>query len=536
MLMPREQDAYATGAGCHSPVKTTIVNLQSPTAHSDRQLFKLQSKAMSTAEKVAKGSIGVGLGEIIEKGSMFLRNLVLARMLTPADFGLGSTFITTYLLFLMISSFSTNQYIVQSDSGDDESLQNSVHTVELLRGVFSSLAIYFTAGWIATLFGVPEAKWAFQALALIPLMLGLVHTDIYRFQRTMKFSPSIFTAVASDLASLLTAYPAALYYGNYTACLVSLLIKIASYFILSHLQSERKFRLGFSPAHMKSLWFFGWPLLLNGGLIFLTVQGDKMIVGSGKQLFESSIFTLADLGAFSVAFSFTWIPTLMVIKVITKVILPYLAQVKENPRSLSLRLLSFFPFVGIYSIGISVVFILGGGVIISVFCGEEYLVDNYLIIWLAAANSVRVFRSLTGLCLLSIGDTKNYLNCNILRGTAFIATLVVSSAGLYLNWIGFSIFMAELLSLIFSMIVVNKKHGVSVKGSFPYLALVAVLIPLLIGVNHFLNPYDGMVIARLFLSLAVMGAVSIGIILMMGETYRKNLIQLFRNIRNDIRI
>jgi len=63
---------------------------------------------------------------------MFLQNLVLARMLAPADFGLGSTFVTTYLLFMMISSFSTNQYIVQNDSGEDESLQNSVHTVELL--------------------------------------------------------------------------------------------------------------------------------------------------------------------------------------------------------------------------------------------------------------------------------------------------------------------------------------------------------------------------------------------------------------------
>jgi O-antigen/teichoic acid export membrane protein len=491
---------------------------------------------MSTAEKVAIGSIGVGLGEVIEKGSMFLRNLVLARMLTPADFGLGSTFVTTYLLFLMISSFSTNQYIVQSDSGDDKPLQNSVHTVELVRGIFSSLAIYFSAGWIASLFGVPESRWAFQALALIPLMLGLVHTDIYRYQRKMRFSPNIFTAVMSDLASLAAAYPAALYFGDYTACLVCLLIKIVTYLILSHLLAERAFRLGFSPVHLKSLWFFGWPLLLNGSLIFLTLQGDKMVVGSGKQLFGSSVFTLADLGAFSVAFSFTWIPTLMGIKVISKVILPYLAQVKNNPGNLSLRLLSFFPFVGIYSVGISVVFILGGGIIISVFCGEEYLVDNYLIIWLAAANSVRVFRGLTGLSLLAIGDTKNYLNCNIIRGTAFIATLIVSSTGLYLDWIGFSIFMAELLSLVFSIFVISTKHKVSVKGSFPYLGLVAVLVPLLILVNHFLNPYDGMVITRILISMAVMGAVSFGILLMTGETYRKNLMQLFRNIRNDSKI
>jgi O-antigen/teichoic acid export membrane protein len=485
---------------------------------------------MSTAEKVAKGSIGVGLGEVIEKGSMFLRNLVLARMLVPADFGLGSTFVTTYLLFLMISSFSTSQYIVQSDSGDDEHLQNSVHTVELLRGLLSALAIYFSAGLVASLFGVPDVKWAFQSLALIPLMLGLVHTDIFRFQRKMEFTPSIVTSVASDLVSLLAAYPAALYFGNYIACLVCLLLKIFGYLVLSHLQARRRFRLGFNPGYLKGLWFFGWPLLLNGGLIFLTLQGDRMIIGSGKQLFESSVFSLADLGAFSIAFSFTWIPTLMVIKVISKVVLPYMAQVKANPKALSLRLLSFFPFVGIYSVGILVVFILGGGIIITVFCGEEYLVDKYLIIWLAAANSFRIFRALTGLSLLSIGDTKNYLNCNIIRSFAFLATLAVSASGLYLSWIGFAIFVAELMSLIFSLIVINKKHLVSVKGGLPYLALLPVIIPLLIFINYFLEPYNGMIIIRILFSMAIMGAVSVGILLLMGEAYRKNLLQMFRNM------
>ena len=491
---------------------------------------------MSTAEKVAKGGIGVGLGEIIEKGSMFLRNLVLARMLAPADFGLGATFITTYLLFMMISSFSTSQYLVQSDSGEEEDLQNSIHTMELARSLFSALGIYFTAGWISAMFGAPEAKWAFQLLALIPLMLGLVHTDIFRFQRKMRFGPSIFNAVASDLISLLAAYPAALYWGDYTAPLVCMLIKIFSYMVLSHLLADRRYKFGWNWFQLKGLWGFGWPLLLNGGLIFLTLQGDRIIIGSGKQLFDHSVFTLADLGAFSVAFSFTWIPTVMAIRVITKVILPYLSQVKNNATFLSLRLLIFFPFAAIYSVGISVAFILGGGVIITVCCGEEYLVDNYLIIWLAAANAVRVFRSLTGLCLMAIGDTRSYLNCNIIRSTAFFVTLAVSAFGLYLSWIAFSIFMAELLSLAFSLFVVSRKHSIPVRGAFPYLLLLGVLVPLLIVLNHFLVPYEGLIFTRILLSMAIMGGVSAGILLLMGETYRKNLIKMFRNMKNDIRI
>ena len=517
-----------TGAGSSSH--------NSSAGYSDRQVIKLQSIPMSTAEKVAKGSLGVGLGEVIEKGSMFLRNLILARLLAPSDFGLGSTFVTTYLLFLMISSFSTSQYIVQSDSGEDESLQNSVHTVELLRGIFSALLIFVSAGWVSSLFGVPEVKWAFQMLALIPLMLGLVHTDIFRFQRKMRFTPSIITAVVSDLVALVAAYPAAIYFGNYTACLVCLLLKICSYMVLSHFLARRRFRLGVDLHFLKDLWFFGWPLLLNGGLMFITLQGDRFIIGSGKQLFPGSIFTLADLGAFSVAFSFTWIPTLMVIKVMNKVVLPYLSQVKKNPGEFSFRLFSFYPFLAIYSTGILAVFVLGGGVIISFFCGEEYLVDDYLIIWLAAANSIRVFRSLTGMGLMAIGDTRNFLNISIIRSTAFLATLFISASGLYLGWIGFAVFTAELASLIYVLYLVNKRHSISIKKGLPCLSVLPVMIPLLLTVNHFIGPYDGMVLERMIAAVVVMGLVTVSISVLMGATYRKNLIQMFRNLRNEIKI
>lgn len=491
---------------------------------------------MPTAEKVAKGGFGVGLGEVIEKGSMFLRNLILARMLAPADFGIGATFVTTYLLFMMISSFSTNHYLIQNDAGDEESLQKSVHTLELLRGVVSSIALFLTAGWIASFFGVPEAKWAFQLLGLIPLMLGLVHTDIFRFQRRMDFKPNIYTSIASDFLALLASYPAALYWEDYTAPLVCMLIKILSYTVLSHLLARRIFKLGWSWFHIKGLWNFGWPLLINGGLVYITLQGDRMIIGAGKQLFENSLFTLADLGAFSVAFSFTWIPTVMSIRVVTKVLLPYLSRVKHDSSLLGFRLSIFFPFAALYSIGISVAFILGGGLIITIFCGEEYLVSNYLIIWLAAANAVRIFRSLIGIFLLVKADTRNFLNCHIIGSLSFFASLAISASGLYLHWIGFAIFIAEIMSLMFNMYWVKTKHAIPLRDSYPYILMLAVVIPSLIAVNHFIGPFDGLLFTRFFLAAAFMLAATGCIWYLVGRTYRKNIVQMFRNLKNDIRM
>jgi len=223
-------------------------------------------------------------------------------------------------------------------------------------------------------------------------------------------------------------------------------------------------------------------------------------------------------------------------KVMTKVILPYLAEVKDNSGLLSQRLLSFYPFAAFYSIGLMVVFIIGGGVIITVFCGKEYLVDPYLVIWLAAAHGIRAFRSLPGLCLVAVGDTRSYLYGNIIRAAAFVATIAVSASGLYLQWIGFSIFITEFFSFLYTMIVINRNHSVPLRGSLSYLLLIPGLVPVLIIINGLLGPYDGRIIARMMISIVLMGLISLGIILLMGDVYRKNLVQMFRNMKNDIKI
>jgi O-antigen/teichoic acid export membrane protein len=50
--------------------------------------------------------------------------------------------------------------------------------------------------------------------------------------------------------------------------------------LLSQMLSERDYGLGLSKPILGRIVVFGWPLLLNGVLLFATIQGDKFLVGS----------------------------------------------------------------------------------------------------------------------------------------------------------------------------------------------------------------------------------------------------------------
>ena len=72
-------------------------------------------------------------------------------------------------------------------------MQAGLQGFHLLRGIFSSLTLFFLAGPIANFLGIPEVGWAYQMLALLPTIYGLIHFDIYRLQRQMNYLPSILS-------------------------------------------------------------------------------------------------------------------------------------------------------------------------------------------------------------------------------------------------------------------------------------------------------------------------------------------------------
>ena len=250
------------------------------------------------------------------------RSIVIAHLISVSDFGIASTFALAMSIVEMVTALGLQQQIIQHKDGDITAFQSALQGLQVMRALLNGTVLFLLADPIAMFFGVPEVGWAYRLMALVPVMNGFVHLDIYRFKRRMHYLPSITALVVPVLISLILVWPLSWAFGDYQVMLYAVLAQSMMLLVVSHLVAERPYRLSFDRAITVESMRFGWPILLNGILLFLVFNGERMIVG--REL------GMASLAVFSLAFSLVLTPTLVMEGSAQSFFLPQLSALKRE--------------------------------------------------------------------------------------------------------------------------------------------------------------------------------------------------------------
>jgi O-antigen/teichoic acid export membrane protein len=444
---------------------------------------------MSTSVKVFTGGLKLGANQVLVQACSFVRNVIIARILSPADFGIAALFAMTFSLLEMMSNLAQERLLIQAEDGNDPVFQDTVHLMQAVRGATNALAIVLVAGWVSSLFGVPQAKWAFRCVALLPLIRGFIHTDASRVQRDLKFEPSIFVEGGAGVAVTLLAIPLALYFKNYLAMLGVLIAQAVMMTVLSHVVAERPYRWGYNPKYTRQVFSFGWPLLVNGLLMYLIFEGDRFTIGAANRLFHVNTYSLADLGVYSVAFAITMGPAMLVGNVTSSLFLPVLARAQNSREQFAKRYFACSQIISLVSAMIAVPFMIAGGWVVVLVYGKKYMAAAAFIGWLAGMWALRTVRQSPTLAAMSLGDTRNAMISNIARAVTFVGVLAVAATGHSLSWIAACGFFGELFALAICVLRLQMVHGVSASlfmrpFAFALVAMVAAAGASALGVSQ----------------------------------------------------
>jgi O-antigen/teichoic acid export membrane protein len=351
------------------------------------------------------------------------RNFLVARLLTPEDFGVAATFAVTLSILEMAADLGMDKFLTQSAHGDDPRLQATVHAMTLARSVLVAGALVLAAGPVSQLFGVPQAWPAYACLGFAPLLRGLMHSDIKRVQRHFAFRQDAAAMVAAQIAALAVAVPLALILQNYWAMLWGVLAHAATQTIASHRLAERPYRVGFDPTYARAAFAFGWPLTLNGALLATTAQGDRAIVGA--------LVGLAALGVYAVAALVVQSITGTLTAVMNSVALPWIAAAQGNLAEARRR----HGLAGAaWGLALAPVFppliVLGDDAVALLF-GEAYRPTPLLMALVAAAGLLRFWRGWLSTAAVAFGRTRVILagNVGLLGGLALGVPAATASLG-----------------------------------------------------------------------------------------------------------
>src|SRR5436190_8292926 len=162
-----------------------------------------------------------------------LSTLILARLLTPHDFGVVA--IAMILVGLLETLGWTGQELalIRHRTPTSEHY-NTAWTISALIGVGIAIVIYASAPLVPMYFHEDRAIAVMQWLALRPLLSGLENIGTVDFQRDLRFDRVFGYLFYTKVLSFLVTLAAALVLRNYWALVIGTVAGQASRTILSY--------------------------------------------------------------------------------------------------------------------------------------------------------------------------------------------------------------------------------------------------------------------------------------------------------------
>jgi O-antigen/teichoic acid export membrane protein len=190
-----------------------------------------------------------------------IRLLVLAILLTPADFGLVAIATAATGFLMSLTNFGLIPAVVQAENMDDVKY-DSAWTFDVTRSfIVASLTIIF-ASVIANIFAEPRAIPIIQVLALRPLIESMASIKLAALNRDLSFRPLAYLRIVEALFNSVISIALAKFIGVWALVLGStggaISMVIASYIVAPH-RPRASFNLGGIR-----------PLINFGGWVFLT--------------------------------------------------------------------------------------------------------------------------------------------------------------------------------------------------------------------------------------------------------------------------
>jgi O-antigen/teichoic acid export membrane protein len=455
---------------------------------------------MSLPANLIKGGLQVGLGQVGQQGLLLIRSVFVARLLPEQQFGIAQTFMTVIAALDAMTEIGIEIYIVSNKDQDSEDLQRTLHTMLILRGLVSAIGIYLLAHPVALLFGVPDSAWAYQWLAIVPLIRGFVHLDYKRYERTFRYWPGILVAFVSTLANALISVVIAWKTGSPIAIVIGYAVQMVVMVLGSHMTAERSYGLAFVTSRVKELIAFGSPLILNGVLIYVLSQGDRIVIGSmlGLRALENyAVVAILSAGI-----------TILVMRVTDAVYLPLLSDAKVGTPTYLTRYEASGAFTVLTAIATLMFFGFVGHSFVTLAFGQKFSPTPLLVTLLGIQVALKLLRTWPQRAFLANAQTSILFYSNLIAATGLVFAFYAAQYGYGIEGVAAGIVISELIAVLHSVFVVGRIPGAAVIG-WKFMALIVTTSAGLLAMQwHSVAP-DGFISEMLVGSLAGLMCVSI---------------------------
>ncbi len=277
-------------------------------------------------QKTIKGVSWSFVEQILTRGVNFVIGIILARLLSPTDYGLVGMFgVFIAISQIFVDGGLTNALIRQKDASDAD--YSTVYIVNLTLSVVFYLLLFFIAPFVAGFYDQPLLKPLMRVVSMILIISSLASVQGTLLTKRVDFKTksviSILSSILSGAAGIICAIKGlgswALVAQSLTSAIVVTLVTL--------LLVRWMPKLIFSKDSFKRLFSYSSKLLAASLINSVYSNIYPMVIGKR--------FTASDVGLFTRAGQFPTIANETLISTFNRVAYPILSQIQDDDERLS---------------------------------------------------------------------------------------------------------------------------------------------------------------------------------------------------------
>lgn len=261
------------------------------------------------------------LTEIASKAISPLIFIVLAKILTPEDYGIAS-------IALMIISFSQifwdaglEKALIQK-KGNIKKAANVVFWTNLFLGVLMYAVFFLASGWLAAVFKDARIERVIQVQSAQIIIMSLCSVQTGLFKRNLDFKPLFWTGLITTAVPGFVSIPLALTGYKYWAFIWGAIIGSAAQALTLWVLSSWRPSFKYCLKTAKKMLSFGIWIVGDAFLAWCLVYFDLLIIGF--------FMTPHDVGLYNFGNKIILMMSVLLINPMMPVVYSYLSRIQDN--------------------------------------------------------------------------------------------------------------------------------------------------------------------------------------------------------------
>ena len=318
----------------------------------------------SISPKVIRSGFWSLGGNWLSRGLGIIKMIVLARLLSPLDFGILGLAILSINVLNVFSETGIESALIQRDKIGRTEL-DTAWTIMIIRGLVLFAVLFLSAGWFAAYFDNVTLKPVLKVIAATFLLGGCTNVGIVLFQKELEFKKKVFLDITADVAGAVTAISLAFWLKNVWALVAGMIVWGIVKCVVSYLLHSYKPKFRWDWLVAKNLLNFGKHIFWISLMTFIVTSGDDALVGK--------LLGLTMLGFYTMAYNIANVPVSSLTGMIGRISFPAYSLLKKEPERLKEAFKKIFESVLIVLLPSTASIILLARDFTTIFLGEKWL-------------------------------------------------------------------------------------------------------------------------------------------------------------------